>query len=198
VALDAATWLGIGGLEYAEPVAETVAHTRSVVSDARVDTVGPQNSGQALLALGYALLASGDPAVLDEAAAAAAQAAVMLSDSGVQAAVPQCEVLGLTVSRAKGLDPSAAAGEAARIAARLDRQAVDVSMRPPTVLATLWEALSGAGRDYEEERARLRAMAQAYVDRRLAGTEDDATERGFLAVPSVARLVDVVGLSRAH
>jgi hypothetical protein len=71
-------------------------------------------------------------------------------------------------------------------------------MRPPTVLATLWEALSGAGRDYEEERARLRAMAQAYVDRRLAGTEDDATKRGFLAVPSVARLVDVVGLSRAH
>ena len=196
VALDAATWLGIGRVEYAEPVAETLAHTRAVARDAQIETVGPQNAGQALLALGYALLASGDAAVLDEAGAAAAQAAAMLRESGVETAVPQCEVLGLAVSRVKGFGPSEVGREAARIAARLDRQAVDVSMRPPTVLATLWEALSAAGRNYEDERARLRAMAQAYVDRRLAGAEDDATRAAFLAVPSVARLVDVVGLSR--
>jgi class 3 adenylate cyclase/tetratricopeptide (TPR) repeat protein len=196
VALDAATWLGIGCLEYAEPVAETVAHTRAVAKDAQVETVGPQNAGQALLAHGYALLASGDPAVLDEAGAAAAQAAAMLSESGAEAAVPQCHVLGLAVERVKDLGPSDAASEAARIVARLDRQALDVSMRPPTVLASLWEMLSAGGRDHEEQRVRLRALAQAYVDRRLEGAEDEATKAGFLAVPSVARLVDVVGLSR--
>ena len=198
VALDAATWLGIGRLEYAELLAETVAQARAVADDARMDTVGPQNAGQALLTLGYALLASGDPEVLDEAGAAAARAAALLSESGVDAAVPQCDVLALAVSRAKGVDSSEAASEAARIVARLDRQEVEVSMRPPTVLSTLWEALSASGPDHEEERARLRAMAHAYVDRRLAGAEDEATKAGFLAVPSVAGLVDVVGLSPPH
>ena len=198
VALDAATWLAIGRLEFAEPVAETVAHARAVASEARVDTVGTQNAGQALLTLGYALLASSDPEVLDEAGAAAARAAAMLSESGVHAAVPQCDVLGLAVSRAKGVDPSEAASEAARIVARLDREAIDVSMRPPTVLSTLWETLSAGAPEHEEERARLRAMAHAYVDRRLAGAEDEATKAGFLTVPSVAGLVDVVGLSPSN
>ncbi|HEY6741141.1 MAG TPA: adenylate/guanylate cyclase domain-containing protein [Lapillicoccus sp.] len=198
VALDAATWLGIGRLEYAEPVAETVAHARAVADDARMDTVGPQNAGQALLSLGYALLASGDPEVLDEAGAAAARAAAMLSESGVHAAVPQCDVLALAVSRAKGIDSSQTASKAARIVARLDRQEVEVSMRPPTVLSTLWETLSASGLDHDEERARLRAMAHAYVERRVAGAEDEATKAGFLAVPSVAGLVDVVGLSTPH
>ena len=122
----------------------------------------------------------------------------MLSESGVHAAVPQCDVLGLAVSRAKGVDPSEAASEAARIVARLDREAIDVSMRPPTVLSTLWETLSGGGPDHDEERTRLRAMAHAYVDRRLAGAEDEATKAGFLTVPSVAGLVDVVGLSPSN
>ena len=52
VALDAATWLGIGLVEYGEPPEDVVVHARSVSTDADVDTVGPQNAGQALLALG--------------------------------------------------------------------------------------------------------------------------------------------------
>jgi tetratricopeptide (TPR) repeat protein len=192
VALDAATWLGIGLIEYGEPPAEVVVHARGVAADARVDAVGPQNAGQALLALGYALVAAGDPTWLDEADDAASRAAEALGDSGVDVGVPQCDVLRLTITRARGLDPSVAADHAAAIVARLDRQAVDVSMRPPTVLAGLWEALADSGPDHEEARQQVRALARAYVDRRVAGALEPEIRAGFLAVPSVARLVQLL------
>ncbi|HEY8306346.1 MAG TPA: adenylate/guanylate cyclase domain-containing protein, partial [Lapillicoccus sp.] len=121
VALDAATWLGIGMVEYGEPPEDVVVHARSVATDADVETVGPQNAGQALLALGYALVATGDPARLEEADAAASRADELLGDSGVDAGVPQCDVLRLTIARARGLDPSTAADDAAAVMARLDR-----------------------------------------------------------------------------
>ena len=38
----------------------------------------------------------------------------------------------------------------------------------------------------------VRALARAYVDRRVAGAEEPETEAGFLAVPSVARLVQLL------
>ncbi|HEY8307415.1 MAG TPA: hypothetical protein VIG79_12110, partial [Lapillicoccus sp.] len=116
----------------------------------------------------------------------------LLGDSGVDAGVPQCDVLRLTIARARGLDPSTAADDAAAVMARLDRQAVDVSMRPPAVLAELWGALAGSGPDHEEARQKLRALTRAYVDRRVAGAEEPEVRAGFLAVPSVARLVQLL------
>jgi tetratricopeptide (TPR) repeat protein len=192
VALDAATWLGIGLLEYGEPPADVVVHARAIATDATVEAVGPQNAGHALMALGYALLATGDPARLDEADGSARRAAEVLGESGVEAAVPQCDVLRLAVARAQGLGPAAAAAQAVTIVERLDRQAVEVSMRPPSVLSELWDALAVGGADYAEARQRVRALAQAYVDRRVAGAEEPETEAGFLAVPSVARLVQLL------
>ena len=62
-------------------------------------------------------------------------------------------------------------------------------MRPPAVLGELWDALAGGGPGHAEARQQVRALARAYVDRRLAGAEEPETEAGFLAVPSVARLV---------
>ena len=189
VALDAATWLGIGLVEYGDSPEDVVDHARSVATDADVDTVGPQNAGQALLALAYALLATGDAARLAEADQAASRAAEVLGGSGVETGVPQCDVLRLAIARARGLDPSVAADDASAIVARLDRQALDVSMRPPAVLADLWEALAAGGPDHEEARQLLRAAARTFVDRRLAGAEEPEIRAGFLAVPSVARLV---------
>jgi tetratricopeptide (TPR) repeat protein len=189
VALDAATWLGIGLVEYGELPADVVEHARAVVADATVETVGPQNAGQALLALGYALLATGDGDRLHEADDAARRAAQVLGESGVETAVPQCEVLRLAVARARGVAPETVADGAAAIVARLDRQAVDVSMRPPSVLGELWDALAGSGPGHAEPRQQVRTLARAYVDRRLAGAEEPEIEAGFLAVPSVARLV---------
>jgi class 3 adenylate cyclase/tetratricopeptide (TPR) repeat protein len=195
VALDAATWLGIGMVEYGIPAAEAVAHTRWVAAEARVDTVGPQNAGHALLALGHALLESGEPALLDEAAVAARQAAEVLGESGVAAAVPQCDVLRLAIAQARGTDPAVVAAEAAAIVERLDRQAVDVSMRPPTMLTTLWEALAMGGPDHHSAFSTMQAVARNYLERRVAGAEESETREGFLAVPSVTRLVELLDAS---
>ena len=74
-----------------------------------------------------------------------------------------------------------AADDAAAIVARLDRQAVDVSMRPPSVLGELWDALAGGGPDHAQAGQQVRALARAYVDRRVAGAEEPETEAGFLA-----------------
>ena len=62
-------------------------------------------------------------------------------------------------------------------------------MRPPSVLSELWDALASAAPIHAEARQQVRALARAYVDRRVAGAEEPETEAGFLAVPSVARLV---------
>ena len=195
VALDAATWLGLGMLEYGEPLDVVVAHTRSVAADAGVDTVGPQHAGQAQLAHAYALAATGDTEQLDGADAAASRAADILTGSGVDAAVPQCAVLRLSIARARGLDPAEAAMRAAALVDRLDRQAVAVSVRPPTVLADLWEALAAGGAEHDGARRRLRDTARAFVHRRMAGAEETETRAGFLGVHSVARLVRLLDAS---
>ncbi len=189
VALDAATWLGIGMLEYGEPPEQVVMHARTVAGDAVVEVVGPQNAGQALLALAYALLATGDPAHLEEADTVARRAAEVLVETGVASAVPQCDVVRLSIARASGLHPDDAADRAAGLVDRVDRHAVAVAVRPPAVLADLWAALAGGGPRHDEARGRLRDAARGFVDRRLQGAEEPETRAGFLAVPSVAHLV---------
>ena len=92
---------------------------------------------------------------------------------------------------AGGLDPTRAAAEAAALVAELDRPAIDVSMRSAHLLGQLWELLAGSP-GHEAAQQQLREAVRAYVDRRLVGAEDPERQAGFLAVPSVARLVQLL------
>ncbi|HEU4331169.1 MAG TPA: adenylate/guanylate cyclase domain-containing protein [Lapillicoccus sp.] len=188
VSLDASLWLGVGMLEYTEPPDVTLAHARSLAADATVEEAGPQTAAHALLVLAQALLSSGEDARLAEADDAAGRAAAVLRDSGVEASIPQCTALRIVIARAGGLDPHAAAAQAAALVAELDQPAIDVAMRSAHLLGQLWELLSGSP-DHETARQQLRDTVRAYVDRRIAGAESPELQAGFLAVPSVARLV---------
>ena len=79
------------------PSPPTPTSTRSV----------PRTPGRRCWRSAYALLATGDAARLDEADEAASRAGEVLGGSGVETAVPQCDVLRLAIARARGLDPSA-------------------------------------------------------------------------------------------
>jgi hypothetical protein len=97
-------------------------------------------------------------------------------------------VLRIVIARAGGLDPTAAAAEAAAVVVALDRAAIDVSMRSAHLLGQLWELLAGSP-GQEAAQQQLRDAARAYIDRRMVGAEDPERQAGFLAVPSVAQLV---------
>ena len=188
VSLDAALWLGVGMLEYGEATEATLAHARTLAADATVEAVGPQTAAHALLVLAQALLSTGENGRLAEADEAARQAAAVLRDSGVEASIPQCTALRIVIAHCGGLDPTRAAAEAAALVAELDRPAIDVSMRSAHLLGQLWELLAGSP-GHEAAQQQLREAVRAYVDRRLVGAEDPERQAGFLAVPSVARLV---------
>jgi tetratricopeptide (TPR) repeat protein len=194
VALDAGLWLGVGMLEFAEPPDATLAHAQSLAADATVEAAGPQTAAHALLVLAQALLSTGEDGRLAEADEAARQAAAVLRDSGVEASIPQCTALRIVIARAGGLDPARAAAEAAALVAELDRPAIDVSMRSAHLLGQLWELLAGSP-GHEAAQQRLREAVRAYVDRRIVGAEDPERQAGFLAVPSVARLVALLDAS---
>jgi class 3 adenylate cyclase/tetratricopeptide (TPR) repeat protein len=194
VALDAGLWLGVGMLEFAEPPDATLAHAESLAADATVEAAGPQTAAHALLVVAQALLSTGEDGRLAEADEAARQAAAVLRDSGVEASIPQCTALRIVIAQAGGLDPTRAAAEAAALVAELDRPAIDVSMRSAHLLGQLWELLAGSP-GHEAAQQQLREAVRAYVDRRIVGAEDPERQAGFLAVPSVARLVALLDAS---
>ena len=175
-------------LEYGEATEATLAHARTLAADATVEAAGPQTAAHALLVLAQALLSTGENGRLAEADEAARQAAAVLRDSGVEASIPQCTALRIVIAQCGGLDPTRAAAEAAALVAELDRPAIDVSMRSAHLLGQLWELLAGSP-GHEAAQQQLREAVRAYVDRRLVGAEDPERQAGFLAVPSVARLV---------
>ena len=80
------------------------------------------------------------------------------------------------------------------LVAELDRPAIDVSMRSAHLLGQLWDLLAGSP-GHEAAKPQLREAVRAYVDRRIVGAEDPERQAGFLAVPSVARLVALLDAS---
>ena len=143
VALDAATWLGIGLVEYGDAPKDVV--TRPVRRHGRRCRDG-RSSERRAGAVGPGIRPAVDrrDGRLAEADEAASRAAAVLRDSGVEASIPQCTALRIVIAQGGGLDPTRAAAEAAALVAELDRPAIDVSMRSAHLLGQLWELLAGS------------------------------------------------------
>ena len=162
------------------PSPPTPTSTRSV----------PRTPGRRCWRSAYALLATGDAARLDEADEAASRAArgarrergrdgcppVRRPPTGHRPG-PRSRPAGGRRRRRGDRRPARPTGRR-----RLHAPAV----RAGRALGRRWPAVV---RTTRQARQQVRALARAYVDRRVAGAEEPETEAGFLAVPSVARLV---------
>ena len=193
VALDAATWLGIGMVEYGEP-----PKTSSSTRDPSPPTPTSRRSGPRTPATRCSRWATpwsppATPAAGGGRRGREPGCGELLGDSGVDAGRP-------AVRRAATDDrPSRRPRPVDGGRRRRGRHGRGWTGRPSTsrcalrhVLAELWGALAGSSPDHEEARQKLRETVRAYVDRRLAGAEEPEDRAGFLAVPSVARLVQLL------
>ena len=188
----------VGLLEHADPEpAQAVRFARSVVEAAASELVSPLNRAAARLVLGYALLAAGSPA----------DARVELSRSpsdfltGVGAPALERDGLLVAVDLAERPTDGPPVGStralARSVVERLDSEVLTVVLRPPSVVTALSDALSGSDEAADvAAHTRLIEVARAHLRRHLDRPDGDPGAAGFRRVPSVARLITLVGPDR--